>query len=398
METLPFEAGDPLDLPARFRALQQRQPVTRARTIAGDTAWLVTRYADVMSLFNDDRLSRSHPDPQRAARVSGSLLLGGPTGTPQTEQANHRRMRTLLAPAFSARRMNILRHRIGVLVDGLLDDLTEPPADLHHALSVPLPVMVICELLGAPYRDHKRFREWAASLVSLTDTTASAQALSDFVAYMRQLITAKRTRPGTDLISDLLIAAHQDPTLTDEVIARMAAMVLFAGHETTVNRIDLGVLLLLRERDCWDMLRTDPALLDSTVEEILRLSTLSTTGGLPRYAHADIALGDTTIQAGDAVLLATSAANRDPRVFPDPDAFDPARAPNPHLAFGHGPRYCIGAGLARIELQEVFRRLPRHFPQLQLAVPHDQLHFHSNRLTGGIADLPITWPNPPPPA
>ncbi|MEV5569702.1 cytochrome P450 [Spirillospora sp. NPDC052269] len=391
MEHLPFPpADDILDIAPRYRELQDEQPVTQVRTVAGDPAWLVTRHEDVTALFGDDRLGRSHPTPERAARVSASVILGGPAGDHDTERDRHRQYRRLLTPAFSARRMNALRPHVGDLVDHLLDELPAPPADWHQAFSVPLPVMVICELLGVPYEDHHLFRHWANELTSLTDPAKAQAAQDDLIAYVHDLLPHKRNNPGEDVISDLL-AGQDDHGLVDADIARMAAMLLFAGHETTVVRLDLGLLMLLTHPEQLDAVRTDPALVPNAVEEILRLSSLNATGGLPRYAHTDVSLGQTTIPTGDAVILAPQAANRDPRVFSDPGVFDITRTSNPHLTFGHGSHYCIGAGLARIELQEAFTRIPTRLPKLQLAVPRDELHLRNDRLTGGLAALPVTW-------
>lgn len=206
---------------------------------------------------------------------------------------------------------------------------------------------------------------------------------------MGELVTHKRTRPGEDVISDL-VAAQQRWHYGDDHIAALAAMLLFAGHETTVSRIDVGTLLLLAHPTQAAALRADPALVGSAVEEILRMAAPAS-GGLPRYAHADIDIAGVTIRAGDAVLLTASVANRDPAAFPEPDRFDITRDPNPHLAFGHGPRYCIGASLARVELQAVFSALPTRFPTLRLAVPVDQLHLRTDLLTGGLTSLPVTW-------
>ncbi|AEW98551.1 cytochrome P450 [Streptantibioticus cattleyicolor] len=391
MERLPFPpADDVLAIAPRYRELQDDEPVAPVHTAVGDPAWLVTRHADVTALFGDERLGRSHPEPERAARVSASVLLGGPVGDHDTERARHRRMRALLTPAFSARRMRALQPRIAHLVDRLLDELPAPPADWHDVFSVPLPVMVICELLGVPYADHPRFRRWATELTSLTDPDLAGAARDQLVGYVRDLIPDKRRTPGEDVISDL-VAAQREAALTDDDIADLSAMLLFAGHETTVTRIDLGILLLLDHPEALAALRADPALADGAVEEILRLSALTTTGGLPRYAHDDIAVGGTTLPAGSAVLLATHAANRDHRVFPDPDAFDITRRPNPHLSFGHGFHYCVGASLARIELREVFSRVPARLPGLRLAVPRDAVRLRHDRLTGGLAALPVTW-------
>jgi pentalenolactone synthase len=392
MEQLPFPADDDiLSIAPRYRELQDAEPVTRVRTTAGDAAWLVARHEVVTALFGDDRLGRSHPNPERAARVSNSVLLGGPVGDHSTEQARHRQLRRLLAPAFSARRMNRLRPLVGQLVDQLLDELPGQRADWHQAFSVPLPVMVICELLGVPYEDHPRFRRWAVDLTSLTDPGQARTSQRDLVAYVRRLIPRKRETLGEDVICDL-IRAQDEYGLTDADIARTAAMLLFAGHETTVTRLDVGLLLLLTHPEQMNALRADSALVPGAVEEILRLAaTPSATGGLPRYAHTDIAIGQTTIPAGDAIILAPQAANRDRRVFSEPDIFDITRTPNPHLTFGHGSHYCIGAGLARIELQEAFSRMPSRLPDLRLSVPRDEVRLRDDSLTGGLVELPVTW-------
>ncbi|WP_030441199.1 cytochrome P450 [Actinoplanes subtropicus] len=387
MDQLPFPAaGDILTPAPRYGELQEREPVARVRTATGGLAWLVTRHADVTALLGDDRLGRSHPDPARAATVSGSVLLGGPVGDHDTERDRHRQMRQLLGPAFSARRMNALRPRIGQLVERLLDELPSPPTDWHRAFSVPLPVMAICELLGIPYEDHPRFRGWAGDLTSLTDATRAAAARTELIAYVRSLLPAKRDSPGEGMVSDLV-----ERGLADDAIAQMAAMLLFAGHETTVVRLDLGLLLLLANRDQLDALRLDATLVQGAVEEILRLSSSTTTGGLPRYARTDLVVRDVPIAAGDAIVLAAHAANRDRRVFDDPDFFDLTRPAKPHLSFGHGAHYCIGAALARVELQEAFGRIAARLPGLRLAIPRSELRVHVDRLTGGLAGLPVTW-------
>lgn len=392
MNQLPFPPADDLLTPApRYRELQESASLARVRASTGDTAWMVTRHADVAALLGDDRLGRSHPDPGNAARTSTSVLLGAPVGDHATEHERHRTMRNLLAPAFSARRIGLLRPRIAQMVGKLLDELPAPPTDWHQAFSVPLPVMVICELLGVPYSDSALLRGWTEALTDLADPDAATKARRDLDAYIHSLIPAKRDQPAEDVLSDLL-AAQREHGLADEQIAGMAAMLLFAGHETTVVRLDLGLLTLLTHRQHFDALRADPATASQVVEEILRLSSLGgLAGGVPRYAHGDITMGETTICAGDAVILAPHAANRDPRVFPNPDSFDPTRTPNPHLTFGHGAHYCIGASLARLELTEAFARIPTRLPDLALAVPASTLRPRTHHLTGGLTDLPVTW-------
>jgi cytochrome P450 len=250
-------------------------------------------------------------------------------------------------------------------------------------------VQVICELLGVPYSDRAQFRVWSAGASNLGDRQAATDSLQQLVSYMHQLITHKRAHPGQDVISDL-VSAQTQWRYGDEGIAGLAAALLFAGHETTVTRIDYGTLLLLTHPAQYDAIRRDPGLVEGALEEILRMAVPGS-GGLPRYAQRDIDVAGVTIRAGDAVLLTSAVANRDATAFPDPDGFDITRTPNPHLAFGYGPRFCIGASLARVELHAVFTALPRRFPTLQLAVPFDELQLRTDVLIGGLTALPVTW-------
>ncbi|HLH71164.1 MAG TPA: cytochrome P450 [Candidatus Dormibacteraeota bacterium] len=390
LPAMPFQRPNPLVTPPLVRQIQARGPLTKVRTLAGDEAWLVVRYAEVKRLLNDDRLGRSHPDPAHAPRISDSILFGGPAENYATEHADHARMRRLLTPFFSARRMEALRPRVEGLVDELLTALARrsPPVDLHEALSFPLPVLVICELLGVPSADREQFRSWSCDIASLHDRRRAEAALAELVAYMRALVAHKRAHPGDDVISGLCMA--EAGSLPDQHVAFLAAMLLFAGHETTVVRIDLGTLLLLTNPDQRMALQADPSLVDTAVEEILRASLIGG-HGLLRYPREEVAIGGVTIGAGDAVLLDIGAGNRDPRAFAAPDRFDITRQPNPHLAFGHGPHFCIGAPLARVELRAVFERLLPRFPNLRLAVPVERLRTREGVLTGGLHELPVTW-------
>jgi cytochrome P450 len=390
LPAMPFPQPDLLALPPAVRELQARHPVTRIRTLTGDQAWYVTGYAEVKQLLNDARLGRSHPDPEHAPRISDSALFGGPLQAYATEREDHARMRALLTPFFSARRMEALRPRVETLVDELLEAMAraEPPLDLHQALSFPLPVLVICELLGVPGQDRERFRSWSRDMADLHDRQRAQTAITGLVGYMRELVARKRRCPGDDVISGL--CAAEGGSLSDDRIAFLAAMLLFAGHETTVVRIDLGTLLLLTNPDQHRALLRDPSLVATAVEEILRASVTGG-GGLPRYPREEVEIGGVSMGAGEAVLLDIGAGNHDPRAFDSPDRFQVGRHPNPHLAFGHGPRFCIGAPLARLELRAVFERLVPRFPTLRLAVPVERLRVRSDVLTGGLHELPVTW-------
>jgi pentalenolactone synthase len=368
--------------------LEATVSVQRTRTPVGDEAWLVTGHADVRRLLDDDRLGRSHPTPETAARTGESALFGGPLGDYDTEFADHARMRELLQPHFSPKRMRALRPRVEELTTRLLDDLAEqgPPADLHAVLAVPLPVLVICELLGVPYEDRDQFRAWTDDIGNTRDGARSQRALGELFGYGQKLVARKRDEPGDDVLSRLCADG-----MADVEVAGLGMALLFAGHETTVVRIGMGTLMLLSDPGQWQALADDPGLMPTTVEEILRTATKGGGTGLPRYARTDLELDGVTIHAGELVLLSLNAANHDPEVFPDPERADVTRPAGPHVTFGYGIRYCLGAPLARIELQAVFSQLPRRFPALRLDADPAGLAMREDTLTGGLVELPVRW-------
>ncbi|GAQ59518.1 cytochrome P450 [Streptomyces acidiscabies] len=385
---LPFEQGDPLRMAARLRELQDQGTVHRVRTAMGDPAWLVTGHEHVRNLLDDDRLGRTHPTPETAARTD-ETLFNGLLGDFATEAADHARIRSLLRPHFSPRIMRDLTPRVETLTARLLDDLAEhgPPVDLHATLAVPLPILVICELLGVPYEDRDRFRAWTDAAATLGDPASCERGMLELFGYGRELVARKRAEPGDDVISRL-VATEGVP---DDEIAGLSMALLFAGHETTVVHIGLGVLLLLTNPEQWRALVDDPSLIPGAVEELLRASVKGTGGGIPRYAREDLDIDGTAVRAGDLVLLANSSANHDPCVFPDPHRLDITRRAAGHVTFGHGGRYCQGAPVARIELGVVLGQLARRFPTLELAVEPDELTMRQNTLTGGLAELPVRW-------
>jgi cytochrome P450 len=377
------------------------EPALRTRTPAGDPAWLVTDYDLVRRLLADPRLGRDHPDPPAAPRYSESALFGRPQPVSPTAAADHARMRRLLTPWFSARRLDALRPRVRELVGGLLDELATagPPADLHEAVSFPLPALVICELLGVPYADRADFRRWSDEAADMTDQQRSYAGLGALFGYLSELVAAKLDDPGEDVLSGLIEAHRADPhDLPLDAVAQLGAGLLFAGHETTVAAIDKGVVLLATNPDQRAALRADPALVEPAVEEILRSDIptrppgpAGTDTGLARWASAEIDLGAVRIAAGDLVLLGLHQANESSRVVGERPGFTVDRRPNPHVTFGYGARFCIGAPLARLELRELFGALLQRFPGLDLAVPVADLRPRTGRLTGGLQELPVTW-------
>ncbi|MFI6941940.1 cytochrome P450 [Streptomyces sp. NPDC050418] len=356
----------------------------------GDPAWLVVGHEEVRRLLDDDRLGRSHPCPAAAARVSESALFGGPLGAFDSERADHARMRSQLQPHFTPGRMRAFRPRVGALTTQLLDALAErgadPHADLLTALALPLPILVICELLGIPYEDRVRFRTWTQAAADIKDRARSKQGLGELFSCGKELVAGKRTTPGDDILTRLC----ETEGLGDDEIAMLAMALLFAGHETTVVQLGLGALLLLTHPDQWAALGADPALAPGAVEEILRAPGRGG-GGIPRYARTDLSLHGHDIKAGDLILLDNGAANHDEKAFTDPARFDITRRAGAHLTFGRGARYCLGAPLARLELEVALGALTTRFPTMTLAVPPDELRLRTDTLTGGLAELPVRW-------
>ena len=395
---LPFERPNALDIAPLYRVLNRETAPVEVLTPAGDPAWLVTRFEQARLIFGDRRFGRSHPAPEQASKVSDAAVFGGPSGEYEEEQADHGRLRRLLVPAFSAGRMRKLTDHVQELVDGIIDEMiaahdADParPVDLNRMLSFPLPVMVICELLGVPYEDRDHFGELSARLGRMDIGGAAEQAFDDLRAYVKQLADLKRADPQADLMTDMIRAQADDPGFTDDEMVQLAAGVLIAGHETTLNRIDMGVAFLLADTDRRDRFAADPdGQAQATVEEVLRL-TVTSGVGLLRYAHEDVEIDGVTIKRGDCVLLSNSAANRDPSVFAEPDEFDPGRSPNIHLAFGHGVHFCVGASLARTELKVALATLFRRIPGLRLAVSPDELTTRPGSFFGGLTALPVTW-------
>lgn len=374
--------------------------VRAVRTYAGDPAWQVGGYGTVRRLLADSRLGRSHPAPESAPRYSNSVIFGRPQPATPSEAVDHARMRALLGPAFSPRRMAALRPRIQQLVDTVLDELARrpPPVDFHEAVSFPLPALVICELLGVPYGDRDDFRRWSDDAADMGDEARSLAGLSALWQYVAQLVETKRREPGDDLLSRLVHGDDTSPPVPSvQEAAMLGAAVLFAGHETTVAAIDKGVVLLLAQPGVVRRLREGPRLVEAAVEEVLRLPLPVTAAeggaaaGLPRWAKADINIDGTSIRPGELVLLDLQGANLDERVFPSPQTLDVRRAPNPHLSFGHGPYFCLGAPLARMELQVLFASLVGRFPSLRLAAPVEDLRPRNHLLTGGLHALPVAW-------
>jgi cytochrome P450 len=385
---LPFERAHPLQFAPKLRELQAKGVVHQVRTALGDSAWLITGHAEVQRLYDDDRLGLSHPDPDTAARTHESTMFGGPTPNFATEHDDHARKRALLKPHFTPKRLHTLGPRVGTLTTRLLDELTAKgsPADLHTAVAVPLPILVICELLGVPYEDREQFCAWTTDVTNTRDRARSERGLSRLLTYCQQLVASKRRKPADDVISRLCATEG----VSEDEAAHLSMGLLLAGYGSVVAHIGFGTLLLLANPEQWYALARDTALASNAVEETLRAAR-NVANVFPRYARTDLEIDKVTIKAGELVLLSLGAANHDASVFADPDRVDITRRAAGHLSFGHGSRYCIGAPLARMELQEVFSQLASRFPTMRLAVGVEELTLRNDQLFGGLTELPVRW-------
>ncbi|OLF04809.1 cytochrome [Actinophytocola xinjiangensis] len=391
-----------LPLPMRRDGLYPTDELARAReeegvvsitTPAGRPAYVVCRHADVREVLADtDRFSSAASqipgaemlDKEEAERLRAGQLIS-------FDPPEHTRLRRMLTGEFTVRRMRRLEPRITEIVDAALDELEAAgkPADLVAHFALPVPSLVICELLGVPYADRDGFQDRSMRLL---DTSLSLEermvAQREGRAYMADLVAQAQANPGDDLLG-MLIRDHGDDLSTEELIGS-AELLLMAGHETTSNMLGLGTLALLRHPDQFAALRDDPELIDSAVEELLRW--LSVVNWMPpRRAKTDVEIAGHTIPEGALVMTSLVSANRDTSLVEDPDRLDLARPPTRHVALGHGVHHCLGAPLARTEMRIAFGALLRRFPTLALAQPYDTLDYRRFSVVYGLHALPVTW-------
>ncbi|GAA4681868.1 cytochrome P450 [Phytohabitans rumicis] len=390
----PFSAPDRFHLDPFYAQLRRTEPLSRVRLPFGEEAWLATRYADVRTVLGDPRFSRAASLGRDEPRIIPRQLEGG--GLLTMDPPEHTRLRRLIAKAFTARRVEELRPRTREIADDLLDKMvaTGPPVDLVEHFATPLPITVICELLGVPVEDQDRFHVWSEAVVSTTSLTLQqiGEYMDNLFRYMAGLIAQRRQHPTDDLVGALVRARDEDnDRLTEDELVRMAAGLLAAGHETTVTQIPNFLYVLLTHPEQLDVLRARPDLVPSAVEELMRYVPLGVASSFARYALEDVELGGVVVRAGDPVLGSLSSANRDDEVFADPDGLDVARSTNPHIGFGHGAHHCVGAQLARMELQVALGALLERLPGLRLAVPEEELEWKSGMLVRGLKRMPVAW-------
>jgi cytochrome P450 len=371
---------------------QSQGPVHHVRLVNGREAYVVTGFAEGRAALADPRLHKSSDRAaelfRRRSGVRYTVGEGLSSSMLNSDPPDHTRLRSLVNKAFTARSIASMRPRIEAITTELLDAMdTSDTADLIEDFAVPLPITVICELLGVPYEDRADFRAWTDTLLTVAvsqDQGRAARAMSD---YLGGLIESKRANPTDDMLTSLVEARDEGDRLSETELVSTAFLLLVAGHETTVNLIGSGAHALLHNPDQLSLLRDDPSLVSNAVEEFLRFDGPINFATL-RYTTEPVVIGGSEIPADQFVYVALLSANRDGEKFENPDVLDITRPTAGHVAFGYGIHYCVGAPLARMEAQIAFTQLLQRFPNLHLATT-DPLRFRESYLIRGLTRLPV---------
>ena len=387
------------DIYARYNHLSQNSPILtqpgyqenvfyvfryeEAKQILGDQNRFVK---DIRNTLPPEARGRTEPRTDMFSLIYNNML--------NTDRPDHTRLRTLVSKAFTNRQIQALAPRIQEIADELIDNFqSKGTADLIEVYAFPLPIIVICELLGIPFADRDKFRKWSHAFIGITDDQISyMQSMHEFVQYIGQMIALRRAVPQDDLISGLVHAEENGAHLTEQELFSMIALLIVAGHETTVNLIGNGLAALLQHPDQASQLERNPELIDQAIEEFLRYAG-PVEMATRRYAAEDVQIGDTLIKRGTTVIVILAAANRDPAEFNNSASFDLLREPNKHLSFGYGVHYCLGAPLARLEARIAFNSLLARLPKIRLDITPDQLYYNQSSIIRGLTSLPVRWDN-----
>jgi len=381
---------------AELRQIRETQGVRTFTNAFGMKVYLVTRHDDIKAVLSDhERFSNGRPPgfvvpgaPQPSEEELAAARAGNLLGLDPPE---HSRLRRMLTPEFTIRRMKRLEPRIAEIVEAQLDEMDRhgPPVDLVENFALPIPSLVICELLGVPYDDREDFQRRSARQLDLSLPLPERQDLArQGRAYMTTLVARARRRPGDDILG-MLVRDHGDE-LTDDELIGVASLLLLAGHETTSNMLGLGTLALLRHPDQLAAVRDDPDAVGPAIEELLRWLSIVQTA-IPRITTTDVEIAGVPIPAGQLVFPSLPSGNRDPDFIDSPETLDIGRGAPGHLAFGHGVHHCLGAPLARMEMRIAFPALLQRFPELTLAEDFDDVQFRTWNFIYGLKALEVSW-------
>jgi cytochrome P450 len=389
----PFHRSAPLTTPPEFAWLRAERPVAEVKLPSGSSAYLVTRYDDVKMVLSDGRFSRAALTRPGAPKVSPIPMP--PNALFTTDPPEHTRLRGLVGRAFTARATERMRARVRELATSLLDAMADQPrpANLIEKLVFPLPVAFTCELLGVPYDDRDALRGWSDRIFAIGDFPEEEvlAAYGGIWEYLGGLLDSKRADPREDMLSDLVAVNDDQGFIGQDDLIILTMTLLMVGYPTTVDMLSCALLMLLSHPDQYAALAGDPGLLEPAVEELLRLNPPSSNLSNVRVTTEDVEVAGTVIPGGSGVIPCFTSANRDERQFVDPERFDIGRQGASHIALGHGPHYCLGAALARVEIQEALRALTARFPSLRLAGSPEEVPWRESMFGIEIKELLVTW-------
>lgn len=385
----PFSEVPGIDIDPTYGLLRSTEPLARVQLPYGEVCWLATRYEDVKTVLTDPRFSRAAAQGKDQPRLREEMTYEGIIGL---DPPDHTRLRKLAGKALTARRVNGIREDAQRIANEYVDDMIAKgsPGDLVEMFALPFPITVICELLGVPFEDRAQFRIWTEGLTSTSEQLMTY--VEQLFGYMGNLVAQRREQPTDDLLGALVKARDEGDRLTEQELLSIAGVgLLLTGVETVSTHIPNFVYALLTKPELMAQLRADRSLVPAAVEELLRMIPLNPAAMFPRYAVEDVELGSGLVRAGEPVLVSLPGANRDPEVFDNPEAFDFTREQNPHVAFGHGPHHCLGAQLARMELQVALHTILDRFPELRLADGDAGVSWKSGLLVRGPNKLLVAW-------
>ncbi|MGG4143628.1 cytochrome P450 [Paenibacillus algorifonticola] len=379
-----------------YSEVREQDPVFRFLLPSGQYAWIVTRYDDAVNVLNDSRFVTNPPYvdeivgshvPAHQAIISRNLL----TVTP----SDHRRLRRLIQKAFTPRMIDRLRGRIEEITNELLHQVQDKnEMNLIEDFAFPLPIIVICEMLGIPFEDQDKFRHWSDVIMEGFNNPSlmeqSDSVMKHFVEYLQELIAKRRDKLKEDLISDLLRVEDEGDVLSEHELYALVFVLIIAGHETTVNLIGNGILALIEHPEQKEKLQNEPELIHAAIEEILRYNGPAEVSNI-RWATEDTELRGKRIRQGEMLFVAFASANRDPAQFPEPDTFDITREVNNHIAFGKGVHFCVGAPLARLEAEIAIGALLRRMPNLRLNSDIIDLEWRPGMIIRGVREIPLLF-------
>lgn len=392
LSSIPTTRTCPFDPPPEYKRLRIEQPISKVQTPRGDTAWLVTKYEDIITVLTDQRFSSDPRTPGFPTYITGNVPPP-PGFFLQADDPDHKRLRRAVTKEFLTAYVDTLRPKMQQVFDSILDDVLKmtPPVNLVKVLTVPAASQIICELLGVPLEDYHLVRDATEIILDRGRSAEETEvAAINLMGYFDRLVTAKEVTPTEDLLSNLIKEARQNGQPNHEELVGLAALLLLSGYDTVSLVMGLGIVTLLQHPDQLASFLADPSLGTTLVDELVRYTSINHTG-LPRAATANVEVGGQLIRAGEGVLVMVNSGNRDESAFENPDSFNIHSKERNHVGFGHGIHKCLGIHFAYAELEIAFLTLFRRIPSLRLATDIENLSFRHEMVLYGLKTLPVTW-------